>query len=118
MKEIKWEPNFRQHNQKQIKRQAHTAALHVLINGVNYQDLTDVEKNILEEIATRLIVKYFNGRAIELLTPAYTQAEAEDITLERNEEITNLPKFLPAIAQLIVALDKFFKAHDKEELES
>lgn len=113
---VKFVALFKPRDQKLIRKHAHDAALYILMNGVDYQELNDVERDILQDIAIRLLVKYFNGREMKLLTPEYTLAEATDITIERHEEISNLPKFIPALAQLIAALDEFFKAHDKGEI--
>ncbi len=105
--------NFRAHNQKRLRQHAHDAAEHVLA-GVDLTAFNDKERDILTDITFRLLLKYFNGRELELLGEKYLIAEASDTLLERNEEITNQLAMAKAVAEIAVALGKFFINHDTE----
>ena len=105
--------NFRQRNQKQIRQHAHDAAEHVLAD-IDLTALNEKERDILTDITFRLLLKYFNGRELELLGEKYLIAEAADTLLERNEEITNQLATAKAVAQIAAALGKFFIDHDTE----
>lgn len=102
---------IRQGNQERIKRAAHSATAYVSAH-IEAPALSYKERVILQDITFRLMTKYFNGRELELLTKDYLRAEAIDIVLERNAEVTNILAIEAAIAQLIIELDKFFKEHD------
>lgn len=105
--------SFRQHNQKYVRKCALSAATHVLAD-IDLTALNDKERAILTDITFRLLVKYFNGRALTLLTADYLTAEAADTMLERNEEISNALAMQKAVAHIVNALGKFFKEHDWE----
>lgn len=105
--------NFRQRKQKLIKKHAHDAAEYVLTQ-IDTTALRDKERGILRDIIIRLLVKYFNGRELNLLTQDYLIAEAVDTILERNTEIINILAMEMAVAQMAAALGKFFKEHDTE----
>lgn len=104
---------IRQDNQERIKRAAHSAATYVLAH-IEAPALSYKERVILQDITFCLLMKYFNGRELELLTKDYTRAEAFDTVLERNAEISNIAALEAAIAQLVNELDKFFKENDTE----
>ena len=106
--------NFRQLNQKKIRQHASSATEHVLAK-IDLTALDDEERDILTDITFRLLLKYFNGRELELLGEKYLIAEAADTMLERNAEITNLLAMQAAVAQIAVALGKFFIDHETEE---
>lgn len=108
--------SFRTRNQKQIRQHAYDAAEYVLAK-IDLTALDDEERDILTDITFRLLLKYFNGRELELLGRDYLIAEAVDTMLERNAEITNLPAMQEAVAQIAVALGKFFIDHETEEKE-
>lgn len=105
--------NFRQRDQKQIRKCAHNAAEYVLAD-VDLTALNDKERDILTDITFRLLLKYFNGRELELLGEKYLIAEAADTILEHNEELTNFSAIPAAIAQIAAALGKFFIDHETE----
>ena len=104
--------NFRQHNQNRIRKLARKAAEHVLSSVESFNLVTDKERDILTDITFRLLVKYFNGRELHLLTEDYLIAEGTDTLIEHNKDIVNELAMAAAVAQIAVELGKFFIAHD------
>lgn len=103
----------RRFSQKQIRKCAQESALHVIVNELEYWELDDEARAVLEDAAVRLFVKYYNGRELELLTEPYVTAEVVDLVLERDIEQTF--SLVAAIAQFVATFEKFIAKYDTEE---
>ena len=107
--------NFRRHNQTRIRKLARGAAEHVLSSVESFNLVTDKERDILTDITFRLLVKYFNGRELRLLSEDYLIAEGADTLIEHNKDIVNASAMAAAVAQIAAELGKFFVKHDTKE---
>lgn len=103
---------FKSYNLAEAKKAAYESAQHIMSRQ---KDVSIAERDILQDIAYRLLIKYYNGRELNLLTTEYIIAEAVDIVMERGQKIKEPLSLQIAIAKLAIALQKFFKAHDKED---
>ena len=106
------------HNQKKVRECASDAAEYLLAKIDGFQKMPVSDRQILIEIATELLIKYFNGREIHLLSREYVLAEIGDVLMLHNEEIKNRMALQFATAQFAVEFDKFIKEYDDEYSDS